>query len=108
MALATQHFDLYIIPNTTPPPVLDISQYDTSRTLVGHVKDIHGKPYSVPSGTTALLEGRNGNKVIFRLNVIVNGDTLTFTPDDILIFTLSINCIVSTYYNEHDLQAINI
>ena len=87
MALATQHFDLYIIPNTTPPPVLDISQYDTSRTFIGHVKDIHGKPYSLPNNTTALLEGRNGNGIIFRLNVVVNGDTLTFTPDEILTDT---------------------
>ena len=87
MALATQHFDLYIIPNTTPPPVLDISQYDTSRTFVGHVKDIHGKQYSLPNNTTALLEGRNGNGIIFRLNVTVSGDTLTFTPDDILTDT---------------------
>jgi len=54
---------------------------------VAHLKDLYGNPYSLPSGATAILEGKNKNSVVFRIETIINNDTITFIPDDVLTDT---------------------
>lgn len=81
MSLITYDFDLLITP-IDYPPVLNISQYDNSRTYVAHLKNDNGTPFSLESGSTATFEGTNARGVTFQIEAAVSDDTVTFVPSE--------------------------
>ena len=72
-------FNLYVTPNISVPPVLNLSQYDSTRTFIAHLKNDNGQPYVLTSGVTATVNGKNkfGR---FSVEAICKDDTITFTP----------------------------
>lgn len=79
MSTLEYNFDLYITPNIFAPPVLNLSQYDNTRTFIAHLKDDKGQPYLLTQGAVISILGRNKYGP-FEINTTYNNDTVTFTP----------------------------
>ena len=73
------NFDLYITPNIFAPPVLNLSQYDNTRTFIAHLKDDKGQPYLLTQGAVISILGRNKYGP-FEIDATYDNDTITFTP----------------------------
>lgn len=81
MSLVTHGFDLPIMPGSISP-VLHLSQYDDARAFTAHLKDESGNPFTLPSGATATLHGKNRKGVTFDIEATVSGAEVTFTPKE--------------------------
>lgn len=79
MNLLTYNFNLYVTPNISAPPVLNLSQYDSTRIFIAHLKNDKGQPYLLTSGVTATINGKN-KKGPFSVNAVCENDTVTFIP----------------------------
>lgn len=85
MSQAIYFFDLCITPNTSPPPVLNLSQYDNSRTFVARLKDDEGNAYNMAQ-QTAIIKGKNKTGA-YMLNTQLS--TQTGYADNYVAFTPS-------------------
>lgn len=75
----TYNFNLYVTPNISVPPVLNLSQYDSTRTFIAHLKNDKGEPYLLTSGVIGTVNGKN-KRGPFSIDAICKNDTVTFTP----------------------------
>lgn len=73
------HFNLHVTPNISPPPVLNLGQYDNSRTFVAHLKTERGEPYILTEGIIVQIVGKNKFGP-FSVSATYNNDIVTFTP----------------------------
>lgn len=76
MSLVTHSFDLDITPGAIPL-VVNVSEYDENRQFTVNLID-EGGVFTIPSGTTATVEGTIGNTG-FSESATVSGNTITFT-----------------------------
>lgn len=81
MSLYTHDFDLPITPGAIPPRI-KLSQYDDSRTYTAHLKADDGSAFTLASGATATLHGKNRKGVTFDIEATVSGADVTFTPKE--------------------------
>lgn len=79
MSLQAINFDLKITPGSIPP-VLHMSQYDSSRQYTAYLKDEENTAFIPGAGATAKLKGFNAAGVPWEQAATVDGSTVVFTP----------------------------
>lgn len=89
MSLPQYNFDLCITPNIKTPPVLNLSQYDNTRTYTAYLKKDNGDPFYLNDGATAILEGVTDKSEVFQIIATIGQqrNTITFTPDSLATST---------------------
>lgn len=78
MALVETAFTVNVTPSEMPP-VIHVSEYDIGRSYTVSIIGENGNAFTIPTGTTATVEGTLNKKVGFSESATVSGNTVTFT-----------------------------
>ena len=78
MALVETAFSVNVTPSEMPP-VIHVSEYDIGRSYTVSIIGENGNAFTIPTGTTATVEGTLNKKVGFSESATVSGNTVTFT-----------------------------
>lgn len=78
MALVETAFTVNVTPSEMPP-VIHVSEYDIGRSYTVSIIGEDGNAFTIPTGTTATVEGTLNKKVGFSESATVSDNTVTFT-----------------------------
>ena len=77
MALVTKDFSINITPGEMPPTV-HVSEYDIGRSYNVTLIDENGSAFTIPTGTTATVEGTLNGAVGFTTSATIDGNQISF------------------------------
>ena len=78
MALVNRSFSVNVTPGMMPP-IVHVSEYDVGRAYTVSILDEQGNTFTIPSGTTASIEGTLNGSVGFTQSATVSNNQVSFT-----------------------------
>ena len=78
MALVNRSFLVNVTPGMMPP-IVHVSEYDVGRAYTVSILDEQGNTFTIPSGTTASIEGTLNGAVGFTQSAAVSNNQVSFT-----------------------------
>lgn len=78
MALVSRLFSVNITPGAMPP-IVHVSEYDVGRAYTVSILDEQGNTFTIPTGTTASIEGTLNGKVGFTQSASISNNQVSFT-----------------------------
>lgn len=78
MALVNKSFSVNVTPGAMPP-IVHVSEYDVGRAYTVSILDEQGNTFTIPSGTTASIEGTLNGSVGFTQSATVSNNQVSFT-----------------------------
>ena len=78
MALVNRTFSVNVTPGMMPP-IVHVSEYDVGRAYTVSILDEQGNTFTIPSGTTASIEGTLNGSVGFTQSATVSSNQVSFT-----------------------------
>jgi hypothetical protein len=78
MALVNKTFSVNVTPGAMPP-IVHVSEYDVGRAYTVSILDEQGNSFTIPSGTTASIEGTLNGAVGFTQSATVSNNQVSFT-----------------------------
>ena len=77
MALVNKTFSVNVTPGAMPP-IVHVSEYDVGRAYTVSILDEQGNSFTIPSGTTASIEGTLNGAVGFTQSATVSNNQVSF------------------------------
>lgn len=77
MALVNRSFSVNVTPGMMPP-IVHVSEYDVGRAYTVSILDEQGNTFTIPSGTTASIEGTLNGSVGFTTSATIDGNQISF------------------------------
>ena len=78
MAIVNRSFSVNVTPGMMPP-IVHVSEYDVGRAYTVSILDEQGNTFTIPSGTTASIEGTLNGSVGFTQSATVSNNQVSFT-----------------------------
>lgn len=78
MALVNRSFSVNVTPGEMPP-IVHVSEYDVGRAYTVSILDEQGNTFTIPTGTTASIEGTLNGTVGFTQTATVSNNQVSFT-----------------------------
>lgn len=78
MALVNKTFSVNVTPGAMPP-IVHVSEYDVGRAYTVSILDEQGNTFTIPTGTTASIEGTLNGSVGFTQSATVSNNQVSFT-----------------------------
>ena len=78
MALVNRSFSVNVTPGMMPP-IVHVSEYDVGRAYTVSILDEQGNTFTIPSGTTASIEGTLNGSVGFTQSATISNNQVSFT-----------------------------
>lgn len=78
MSLVNKTFAVNVTPGMMPP-IVHVSEYDVGRAYTVSILDEQGNTFTIPSGTTASIEGTLNGSVGFTQSATVSNNQVSFT-----------------------------
>lgn len=78
MAIVNRSFSVNVTPGMMPP-IVHVSEYDVGRAYTVSILDEQGNTFTIPSGTSASIEGTLNGSVGFTQSATVSNNQVSFT-----------------------------
>lgn len=104
MAIVNRSFSVNVTPGMMPP-IVHVSEYDVGRAYTVSILDEQGNKFTIPSGTTASIEGTLNGSVGFTQSATVSNNQVSFTlSESMTAYSGKAWCKIKLTLNDEPIQ----
>lgn len=104
MAIVNRSFSVNVAPGAMPP-IVHVSEYDVGRAYTVSILDGQGNMFTIPSGTTASIEGTLNGSVGFTQSATISNNQVSFTlSESMTAYSGKAWCKIKLTLNDEPIQ----